>query len=90
MRDRVAPVTLPFANPLYSDAGWGVLGVVLERLSGLPYDKALETLLAKPLAFNGTSSVLPSSQHLNAVILPPTAEGPSAWGLDNPITAPQV
>lgn len=82
------PVTLPFANPLYSDAGWGVLGVVLERLSGLSYEKALESLLGKPLGFSGTSSVLPLEEHLNAVILPPGPDGATAWGMNNPITAP--
>lgn len=87
MRDRTRPVTQPFANPLYSDAGWGVLGVVLERISGLPYDDALQTLLGKPLGLNGTSSVLPPNEDLNAVIMPPGPDGTTGWGLDNQITA---
>ena len=82
------PTTLPFSNALYSDAGWGVLGVVLERLLGLPYNDALHEVLGKPLNLNGTSSVLPSGENLNAVILPPA--GPAnatGWGFDNQISA---
>lgn len=86
MRDHTRPVTLPFANPLYSDASWGILGVVLERLSGLPYNDALQELLGRPLNLNGTSSILPPDEDLNAVILPGPV-GETAWGLDNPITA---
>lgn len=87
MRDRTRPVTLPFANPLYSDAGWGILGVVLERLSGLSYDAALHALIGKPLGLNGTSSVLPPTEDLNAVIMPAGPDSATGWGLDNPITA---
>lgn len=87
MRDRTRPVTLPFGNPLYSDAGWGILGVVLERLSGLSYNDALQNLLGKPLGLNGTSAVLPTDEDLNAVILPPGPTGETAWGFDNLVTA---
>lgn len=86
MRDRNRPVTLPFGNPLYSDAGWGVLGLILERLSGLSYNDALHTLLGKPLDLNGTSAVLPPNEDLNAVIVPSGAGGETGWGLYNPIT----
>lgn len=89
MRDNTRPVTLPFGNPLYSDASWGVLGVVLERLSGLPYDDALKSSLGRPLSLNGTSSILPASEGLNAVVIPapPGPGGATGWGLDNPVTA---
>lgn len=87
MRDQARPVTLPFANPLYSDVGWGILGVVLERLSGLPYNDALHELLGTPLNLNGTSSILPPEEGLNAVILPAGPSLSTGWGLDNPITA---
>jgi CubicO group peptidase (beta-lactamase class C family) len=87
MRDHTRPTTLPFGNPLYSDASWGVLGVALERLSGLPYNDALHELLGKPLSLNGTSSILPPDEDLNAVILPAGPSEATAWGLDNPISA---
>ena len=87
MRDRTRPVTLPFGNPLYSDAGWGVLGVVLERLSGLSYNDALQELLGKPLHLNGTSAVLPTHEDLNAVTFPPGPSGVTAWGFDNLVSA---
>ena len=81
MRDHTRPTTLPFSNPLYSDASWGVLGVALERLSGLPYNDALHELLGKPLSLNGTSSILPPDEDLNAVILPAGPSEATAWGL---------
>ena len=87
MRDHTRPTTLPFGNPLYSDASWGVLGVALERLSGLPYNDALHELLGKPLSLNGTSSILPPDEDPNAVILPAGPSEATAWGLDNPISA---
>jgi hypothetical protein len=42
--------------------------------------------LVKPLNLNGTSSILPPDEDLNAVILPGPV-GETAWGFDNPITA---
>lgn len=86
MRDHTRPTTLPFGNPLYSDASWGVLGVVLERLSGLPYNDALHELLGKPLNLNSTSSIVPPDEDLNAVILPAVSTDIATWGLDNPIS----
>ncbi|KAF5023271.1 hypothetical protein F66182_4652, partial [Fusarium sp. NRRL 66182] len=35
MKNQKRPVTLPFQTPIYSDAGFAVLGVVLQRLTGL-------------------------------------------------------
>lgn len=87
MRDHTRPTTLPFGNPLYSDASWGVLGVVLERLSGLPYNDALHELLGKPLNLKSTSSIVPRDEDLNAVILPAISTDIATWGLDNPISA---
>jgi CubicO group peptidase (beta-lactamase class C family) len=88
MRDHARPTTLPSDNPLYSDAGWIVLGVILERLPGLPYNDAMQELLLKPLGLNGTSVILPPDENLNEVIVPPGPDGVTGWGLDNPITAP--
>lgn len=87
MRDRKRPVVPPFETPLYSDVGFGVLGRVLERLTGLPYADAVQSLLCAPLGLNGTSAIEPPSEGLNGLILSGSfAE--SSWGFDNQLTAP--
>lgn len=89
MRDRKRPVEPPFETPLYSDAGFAVLGRVLERLTGLPYADAVQSVLSAPLGLNSTSAIEPPSKGLNALIVPGSAEfGESSWGFDNQITAP--
>lgn len=90
MRDQKRPVFKPWTNALYSDASWGVLGRILERLTGLSYEEALQTALVKPLGLNSTATIEPASEGLNAVAIPTMEEAPSGWGLDNPITAPYV
>lgn len=88
MRDQKRPVIKPWTNALYSDASWAVLGRVLERLTGQPYEDAVQTALATPLGLNGSTALEPSSEGLNAVRIPTTETDPSAWALDNLITAP--
>ena len=87
MRDRKRPVMPPFETPLYSDAGFGVLGRVLERLTGLPYADAVQSALSAPLGLNGTSAIEPPSEGLNGLVLPGSL-AESSWGLDNQVTAP--
>lgn len=87
MRNDRRPVIPPFQTPLYSDGGYGVLGRLLERITGLPYNDALQTTLAVPLGLNSTMSIKPSNDSLNAVVLPGSV-GESSWGFDNQVTAP--
>lgn len=88
MRDQKRPVFKPWTNALYSDASWAVLGRVLERLTGQPYEVALQTALTDQLGLNSTSAIEPASEGLNAVLIPNTNDSVSAWGLDNLVTAP--
>lgn len=81
------PVIPPFETALYSDAGFAVLGRVLERLTGLPYNDALQSVLAEPLGLNGTSTFAPPDNGLNALVVPGNASQ-SSWGFDNQILAP--
>lgn len=87
MRTRKRPVVPPFQTALYSDAGFGILGRVLERLTGLPYADAMQSVLLAPLGLNSTSATEPRREDLNAVVLP-GGFAESSWGFDNQITAP--
>ncbi|KAJ3525903.1 hypothetical protein NM208_g11436 [Fusarium decemcellulare] len=87
MKDKKRPVTLPFQASIYSDAGFAILGVVLQRITGLSYNEAIQSVLAGPLGLNSTTSTEPKDKDVNALILPGSAEE-SSWGFDNQVTAP--
>lgn len=55
MRNEKRPTMPPFQRPLYSDGGWAILGRVLERLTNLPLNDALQKALSKPLDLNYTA-----------------------------------
>ena len=86
------PVIPVHQTAMYSDAGFGILGQVLERLTNQSYFEAIKTHLTEPLGLDSTGATLPPDEGLNALALPP-GEGElrgllSSWGQDNPITAP--
>ncbi|KAF5009443.1 hypothetical protein FDECE_4325 [Fusarium decemcellulare] len=87
MKDKKRPVTLPFQASIYSDAGFAILGVVLQRITGLSYNEAIQSVLAGPLGLNSTTSTEPKDKDVNALILPGSADE-SSWGFDNQVTAP--
>lgn len=87
MRDNKRPVAPVYETAIYSDAGFGILGRVLERLTGLSYNDAVQTILAAPLGLNSTSSFKPSGTDFNAIVIPGSLAD-SSWGFDNQITAP--
>lgn len=84
MRDVNPPVIPAFETALYSDAGYGVLGRVLEQLTNLTYSEALQSLIVEPLGLNSTSTFVPEGD-FNALAFP---ENSTTWGLDNQVTAP--
>lgn len=86
MRERKRPVIPPFQTASYSDGGFTLLGLVLQRITGLSYNDALKTLLAEPLGLTGTAAVEPKGDDLNALVMP----GMSSWGSDNHIIAGYV
>lgn len=88
MRNQKRPVTKPWSTALYSDASWGILGRVIERLTGQDYESALYAALTKPLGLNSSTAIEPSSEGLNAVVIPSVDGAVSGWGLDTPISAP--
>ncbi|KAF2187570.1 beta-lactamase/transpeptidase-like protein [Zopfia rhizophila CBS 207.26] len=92
MRDIKRPVIPAFQTAMYSDAGFGILGRVLERLTNQTYEDALQTHLAEPLGLKFTRATVPPTEGLNALAIPP-GEGElqgflSSWAQDNHITAP--
>ena len=87
MRDSKRPVVPAFQTAIYSDGGFGVLGRVLERLTGLSYNDTLREVLSTSLNLTSSSAVKPPAQGLNAVALPGTIDV-SGWGLDNQVIAP--
>lgn len=52
MKDLKRPVMPAFQTAMYSDAGFGLLGQVLEKLTNQTYEDALQTYLAEPLSLN--------------------------------------
>ncbi|EEQ92497.2 uncharacterized protein BDCG_07617 [Blastomyces dermatitidis ER-3] len=93
MRDAKVPSQPIFQSSLYSDSGFGVLGRVLERMTGLTYNDAIQSVLARPLGLKITGSILPPGKNPNAVIIPGKTPVPgeapeTAWGYDNQIIAP--
>jgi CubicO group peptidase (beta-lactamase class C family) len=92
MKDVKRPVIPVFQTAIYSDAGFGVLGRVLERLTNQTYEEALKTHLSEPLGLKFTGAREPPAEGLNALAIPP-GEGESqglfsSWAQDNQITAP--
>src|SRR3954464_1244316 len=83
MRDTKRAVVPAFQASLYSDAGFGILGRVLEKLTNKTYAEALQSGLVGPLGLKSSSSIKPSDKGLNAL-----ATNDSSWGFDNQLTAP--
>lgn len=83
MRDTQLPTTAPYRSALYSDAGYGILTLVLERLTGEEYKDAVKSVLFKPLGMNSSSSVTPNGTDIDAV----DRTGLGSWGIDAPIVA---
>ncbi|KAK5167149.1 uncharacterized protein LTR77_007879 [Saxophila tyrrhenica] len=84
MRDSKRPTAPPFSTALYADGGWGALGRVLERMTGLSYNDAIQQVLSKPLGLDHTSSYKPNGTEVNGMIVPDAI----SWGWDNQVTAP--
>lgn len=94
MRDQKPAHQPPFASSLYSDGAYGILGLAFQRMTNQSFSDALTSTLIEPLNLTSLSASLPnastntSSSQINAITIPGAASLLSAWGLDNPITAP--
>ncbi|KAM0292374.1 hypothetical protein ACHAPM_011754 [Fusarium culmorum] len=83
MRDQQYPTIASNRNALYSDAGYGVLTLILERLTGQEYRDAVRDVIFEPLGMNSSSATVPSGTDVNAV----NRTGIGSWGLDIPVVA---
>lgn len=52
---RKDPVYAPFTTPVYSNVGYALLGLVIERVTGLSFAEYLHEAILKPLELNRTS-----------------------------------
>ncbi|KAF4498547.1 Penicillin-binding 4 [Fusarium agapanthi] len=83
MRDTQVPTMGPWRSALYSDAGFGVLTLILERLTGQEYKDAIKDIVFGPLGMNSSSAVVPNGTDVDAV----ARTGLVSWGIDVPIVA---
>jgi CubicO group peptidase (beta-lactamase class C family) len=84
LRDGKVPTMAPGTRPSYSDAGYAVLGHVLERISGMSYQDAIRDILNTPLGLETLTATPPNGTDLDAIDRRPLAAD-SAWGVDVPI-----
>lgn len=80
------PVASPYHTPIYSDAGFGLLGLILANITGSSYGDALQSFGSR-LGLNGTGIKAPPNDTSNAVAWW-ASSAESSWGFDNPITTP--
>ncbi|KAF2171447.1 hypothetical protein M409DRAFT_50885 [Zasmidium cellare ATCC 36951] len=58
---RKNPVYAPFTTPVYSNVGYALLGLVIERVTGLSFAEYLQEAILEPLELNRTSVNRPLS-----------------------------
>ncbi|KAM0347655.1 hypothetical protein ACHAPU_004668 [Fusarium lateritium] len=84
MRNQQLPTAPPYRSALYSDAGYAVLTLVLERLTGKVYEEAVTDILFKPLGMNSSSTTAPNGTDVDAVA---RIGLQGSWGVDIPLVA---
>lgn len=81
LRNYKAPVANTI-TPEYSNLGFGLLGYVLARKAGMPYEELLKTRVLEPLGMHDTTITMTSEQ--SARLAPPFSKGQPArnWDLN--------
>jgi hypothetical protein len=72
------PVHLPGTTPVYSNAAFAILGLILESTTGLSYEESLQKLLVKPLRLKDTTAVVPSDSSRGVIVVD---EYTAAWNM---------
>lgn len=74
------PVYQPFTTPMYSNLGFAILGLALERISNTTYVSYIQETILSTLGLNNTSLSPPSALE-NAFVPNQTVEE-DFWGVD--------
>ena len=74
--DRRDPVFPPAYTPSYSNAGFSLLGIALEAITGRTFSEVMENDVFKPLGMSDSSVVAPKN---SKGVIP---VGDSLWGLN--------
>jgi hypothetical protein len=61
-------VYLPNTTPGYSNAGFALLGLILESVTGAPYAEALDNLLVDPLKLHATTVTPPQDSSRGVIV----------------------
>ena len=62
------PNFLPNTTPAYSNAAFGVLGLIVESITGKSFAQSLRTLLLEPLSLTGTSTSPPNASTRSVIL----------------------
>jgi CubicO group peptidase (beta-lactamase class C family) len=62
------PNFLPNTSPVYSNAAFAVLGLVVESITGASFAQSLRDLLVEPLRLTGTSTSPPNSSAISVIL----------------------
>ncbi|OGM48014.1 alkaline D-peptidase [Aspergillus bombycis] len=69
------PVAPPGVTPIYSNVGFQILGYIIERITGQPFEEVLKSRILHPLSLRNTSLRAPSSNSSGIIPTNPEASG---------------
>ncbi|KAK8099583.1 uncharacterized protein PG998_012824 [Apiospora kogelbergensis] len=75
------PVYAPYTNVVYSNVGIGILGFVLEAVSGKPFDEYMRASILEPLGLKSTTTGLPPKDS-SLGFIPDLPVEVHWWGVD--------
>jgi CubicO group peptidase (beta-lactamase class C family) len=70
------PLFAPNQKSTYSNVNFDLLGLVIEKASGMPYEDYVEMAILKPLEMDSTTFKKPSDRH---AVLPVLSSGSNYW-----------
>lgn len=76
---RKNPAYAPFTTPVYSNIGYAILGLVIERVTGVSFSQYIQNAIIEPLGLNKTSIDHPIKLS-DAFITHETADGDLSEG----------
>lgn len=74
------PVFAPDEKSTYSNVAFELVGIALERVTGMDFSRYLEESIFKPLGMHSTSMDPPKTE--KNVVLPIWSKGDNYWGID--------